>query len=397
MQHSKSGRNSAGILGRSAFLPDSLPRAVMICFMFFMSLVPVFASGVEFSFIGVRLNGSIISGIPLPVGVDAEIRVPVAGKLLFTFRLAGGYEDRYILRDNTGLPVMKPAVKDGLNWFEWPNLESDAGLVYRLSDKASDGSGRRMEVFALGRFRWEGSQSSLSTDIFKDANGLVAFSAIAGLGANNVRVDETRMRSGYSGEVSLEYAPPVFAILGGTDFFRANIKTTGYQPLVSLGDASRPLARSSVYAAWMATADWVSGKNLPHYALTGFGGRELRGGIGRSVRGYQNWGYESPLKAAMSAEVRAVGPAIFGVASLRPMAYIFGDSGFFSGLYKAGTLEQQGGIVFSSGAGLNLGLLDFAYLGARAGYRFPVTDPLGSYYYDSGSRFFWDITFLLHF
>jgi hypothetical protein len=79
------------------------------------------------------------------------------------------------------------------------------------------------------------------------------------------------------------------------------------------------------------------------------------------------------------------------------MAYVFGDAGYFAGLYDCPSIADKDGLIFSAGGGLALDILDFAYLGLRAGYKFPVDDPLYSTYFPGGERFFWGITFLLHF
>lgn len=387
---------------RSGRLPRGRFVSILVFTLFAAS--GAFARGLEFRVNGIGMNSAIIPGFGLPTGLDAEIQVPLGlSRFFFTARLAGGYEDRYLLRDvDTGEPLARPALPDAKNWFMFPNANGDVGLAWRFTEKEDSGQGYKSELFALGRFRWELNQTELealdgAAQLFYDLHGLMAASVIAGVGVDGVYRDEARMRSGYAGELSIEYAPRLFAIAGGTDFVRASIKTEGYLPLLSIGDGADARKRISVYAAWMATGDWVTGQNIPLYALTSFGGRHLRGGIGKSIRGYQAWGYESPLKAAMSAEIRAVGPALFGLPSLRPMIYAFGDCGIFSGLYRAAELSDKGGILFSTGAGFNLGLFDFAYLGLRAGFRFPVQDPLGSIYYTEGSRFFWDVSLKLHF
>jgi hypothetical protein len=92
-----------------------------------------------------------------------------------------------------------------------------------------------------------------------------------------------------------------------------------------------------------------------------------------------------------------VGPALFGLSGLRPIAYVFGDAGYFDGLYNCPAVADKNGLIFSAGVGAALGIFDFAYLGLRAGYAFPLDDPLYAYYSPGPERFFWGITFLLHF
>jgi hypothetical protein len=355
------------------------------------------AEGVEFTLNGVRFNGALLGFLPVPVGADVEFRVPVAAdKLLFTLRLAGGYEDRLILRNDVDGSVLakQPAfdASDQAHWFNWPNAEIDSGLLYRL---LPGGEGPKVELFGLARGRYEDNSPTLSTAYFPDADGLLTLSFMGGAGVDAVRTAPSRQKSGYGGEISFEYGPKALAFSGGTDFYRASAYAEGYLPLFSKG--SSDLNAVSAYAAAYLAGDYAGGSDIPLYVLTSFGGRLLRDGLGDSIRGYQSWGYEATTKAEVSFDLRFVGPALFGVASIRPIAYLFGDAGYFDGLYKCPSVADKNGLLFSAGAGAALDILDFAYVGVRAGYKFPVDDPLYSTYTTDGKRFFWNVTFLLHF
>lgn len=360
--------------------------------------LPAVAQGMEFSFEGPRLNSVILGGIPLPTGADVEFRFPIKDSgLFFTLELGAGYEDRFILRMADGTPIAKPEdfdAGDQKQWFYWPNVAADAGLVYRLG--AGDGA-PVVELFGLARGRGEINSPSLSTAVFPDAQNLLALSFLAGVGVDEVEKNPRRFKSGYSGEISFEYAPSFLAFAGSTDFFRASANIEGYLPIFSVGASD--LNAVSLYAGGYLTADAAAGSAIPLYILTSFGGRELRDGLGSSIRGYRSWGYEAALKAEASFDLRLVGPGLFGVASLRPMAYAFGDSGWYGGLYKSPDVATGGdkdGWIVSAGGGLALGVLDFAYMGLRAGWKFPIDDPLYATYFGS-EKFFWGITFLLHF
>lgn len=372
-------------------------RRILVVAIAVCCLVPLSAGaeGFEFALNGVRFNKVLLGGIPLPTGADLEVRFPIMGNsLLFTLRLAGGFEDRLILRDNAGTtPIAKPTF-DNAQWFNWPNGQVDAGLVYRLAQ--SDGSPLRphIEVFGLARGRYEMNSPTLSTAYFPDAQGLLALSFIGGVGLDEVYKSPRRFKSGYAGELSFEYAPSSLSFVGGTDFYRASIALKGYLPIFSTGKSD--IDAVSFYAAGYLAGDYAGGTNIPLYVLTSFGGRALRDGIGDSVRGYQPWGYEATTKAEASFDLRFVGPGLFGMAGLRPMAYIFGDAGYFDGLYRCAVADKNG-LIFSAGAGVALDIFDFAYLGLRAGYKFPVDDPLYAVYFPGGEKFFWNISFLLHF
>jgi len=372
-----------------------LAVVVALCFL---GLAPLSAGAEDFEFAlnGVRFNGILLGGIPLPSGADLEARFPIAGNsLLFTLRLAGGYEDRLILRDDTdGSPLPKPASADGNHWFNWPNGEVDAGLLYRLTNGDGSFLTPRIEVFGLARGRFEKNSSSLDEALFPDAQGLFALSFLGGAGVDGVYESPRRFKSGYAGEFSFEYAPAFLDFVGGTDFYRASIALEGYLPIVSVGESD--IDALSVYAAAYLAGDFAGGANIPLYVLTSFGGRLLRDGLGDSIRGYQSWGYEATTKLEASFDLRFVGPGLFGIAGLRPMAYVFGDMGYFGGLYKT-TIADKNGLLLSAGAGFALDIYDFVFLGLRAGYKFPIDDPLYMTYYPGGEKFFWSISFLLHF
>lgn len=353
------------------------------------------AEGIEFALNGVRFNNALLGGLPVPAGVDVEFRIPVAADtLLFTIRAAGGYEDRLILRDAAGDPIAKPApfdAADQTNWFHWPNAQADVGILYRPLGSEKP----KVELFAMARGRWEANSPDLSTNVFSDAQGMLAVSVMGGAGVDAVVTDPRRSKSGYGGEISFEYGPSALALSGGNDFYRLSANLEGYLPLFSAGRSD--LSAVSAYAAGYLAGDWAGGSAIPLYVLTSFGGRLLRDGLGDSIRGYQGWGYEATAKAEASVDLRLAGPALFGVAGLRPMAYLFGDAGYFGGLDRCASISDKDGFIVSAGAGVALDILDFVYLGARAGYKFPVDDPLYSTYTAGGDKFFWNITFLLHF
>jgi hypothetical protein len=359
------------------------------------------AESLDFSFNGARFNSGIIPGLPIPMGADVQVQTPLAGKSLFALvRLAGGFETRRILRDgNDGSPIASPLsfdAGDQEQWFHWPNLQLDAGLVYRLPAVLRSGIPSRLEFFGLARGRYEDNSPSLSTAIFPDAQGLASLSILAGAGFSTLRTTPGRAIEGISAELSAEYAPAALDFVSGTDFWRLSGKLKGFLPILSLGNRESPLA--SLYAGGFLYGDIAGGENIPLYVLTCFGGRKLRSGLGDSIRGYQSWGYEATTKLAANTDLRLVGPALFGLAKLRPLAYLFADAGWFDGLDRLpSSFADHGGFLSSAGAGAAIDLFGFAQIGARAGLAMPLDDPLAAVYDVEGPRFFWDVLFDLHF
>ena len=383
-------------LGSRTIEEEPMRKTAIITLVLMLCMVMgnVAAEGFEFAFNGIRLNGALLSFLPVPTGVDVGIRLPLAPGLLYSVRVAGGYEDRMILRDDTdGTPIAEPTAL-GSTWFNWPNFQLDTGVLYRLGT-ASGAKGIPLELFLLARGRYEVNASGFSTSVFSDAGGLATVSLLAGAGIDIVKTDAERVKHGFAGEMSIEYAPSLFSILGSADYYRASGYLEGYLPLVSNG--KKEAQALSVYAAGYLTADYAGGSSIPLHVLTSFGGRLPRSGLGSSIRGYQAWGYEASTKAEASLEIRAVGPAFFGIPWFRPIAYVFGDAGYYGGLYKAASpFADESGLILSTGAGIAIDLLDYAFVGLRAGFRLPVDDPLYPIYFGT-DYFFWNIAFLLHF
>lgn len=367
------------------------------------------AEGLDFTFNGARFNSGIIPGLPIPLGADVQVQVALAGTSLFAqVRLAGGFETRRILRDgDDGSPLASPpsfVAGDQEQWFHWPNVQLDAGLVYRLSSlqPAVPPAGKpasppaRIELFGFLRGRYEDNSLSLSTAVFPDARGLASLSILGGAGYSSLRNTPGRALQGVSGEISAEYAPAALDFVSGTDFWRFSGRIKGFMPVLSLGSRESPFL--SLYAGGFLYGDIAGGDSIPLYVLTSFGGRRLRSGLGDSIRGYQSWGYEATTKLAANADLRLVGPALFGLAKLRPLAYLFADAGWFDGLDRLpDSFTDHDGILTSAGAGAAIDVFGFAQIGARAGFALPLDDPLAAVYDVEGPRFFWDILFDLHF
>ena len=368
--------------------------------------------GVEFSATGLRLNRAIAQGIPIPTGADAWFAAPLGGRGLYLTVWGGaGYTDRKVLRDPaTGDPRPSPTSFDGAFWHQGYGADLAAGPSWRIMDRGADGAGMLLELFSALRARHETSLTSNPAAVFPDMRGLTAISALGGAAVDDTHRDGRRMRSGYAAEASFEWSPGFSAMTDGsgggspTDFLRASAWAKGYAPIAATSDDA--LGAWSLYAAGHLQADTAWGTRVPMYVLTSFGGRSLAGGLGSGVRGYPSWSYEALHKAVSNAELRLVGPALFGQPSIRPIFTAFADAGWYGSLDRASGAASSGlrwadasGILSSAGAGAAVGILDTAYLGARAGLRWAISDPLyGVYFTDGGTgAFFWDLTLLMHF
>lgn len=364
------------------------------------------AEKLEVEFLGPRFNGSLLPvPMPLPTGADFGFRYGLAdspaGPTELSLRLGAGYEDEFLLRDAvTGDPISVEAAESspmGGQRYQSPNIQWDLGFVQGLAER----EGRNLvEAFLLYRGRLDLHDTSLPDGRFADMRGLFSTSVIAGAAYVGVERDSRRVMSGAAAEASAEWSPS-FANggLGDSDFYRLNLQAEGYLPLASFGRPSDPsLNLFSLYLAGFASLDHAEGAAIPIYVLQGFGGRDEHKSLGSSVRGYPSRGFDSGSKAVASAELRALGPALFRIPWLMPLVSAFCDVGYYSGLPGAASAAyaDSRGAFYSAGFGLQADIVDFAYLGCYAGWKFPGDDPVYERYGETDA-FFVSFAFRLHF
>jgi hypothetical protein len=350
---------------------------------------------------GVAFNYSVpgLTGLPVPTGADIQYGLPVASiddhPFTAVVRFRGAWEDLRLLRNPTnGEPIKEPLEFDGSEWYYAPNFQWALGATQSFAQRP-DGQDL-VDVFAFYRGRYDQYQTSNATTVFTDMKGLFGTSFLAGLAYDSTAMDSRRVYSGVYAELSAEYGPGAINTDPYTDFCRFDLKVLGYEPLFSTGqgkDAS--LNAWSLYLAGYASADYAFGNQVPIWVMQTFGGRDLNGSLGDCVRGYPTGSYDTSFKAVGNGEVRLIGPALFDVHWLVPMAYLFVDAGCYSGFANDMDLNANAsGTILSSGVGLNLDIFDFAYVGAYCGLKFPQWSSLYSTYTSTGP-FFWNIQFLL--
>lgn len=362
------------------------------------------AEGLSFGFEGPRFNFSL--GFPLPAGADVEFRQPIAvtpfGPLSAVLRIGAGYEDKRLLRDAlTGDPIAaeSDANKDTVyanhaNSYNAPNGQWALGLLACLvpGEKTN-----LAEAFLAWRGRYDLYLNDLSTSVFPDAQGLFGNAVFAGLAWNGVTTDDRRVMSGISAEASAEWSPAGISSVA-VDYLRLDAQAQGYLPLFSHGNEGLNLF--SAYLAGFGSVDWATGDSIPIHVMQSFGGRDVRSGLGGgSVRGYPSKAWDASLKAVANLELRLLGPALFGLPWFMPMAYGFFDAGGYAGMAGATTASyaEASGLIMSAGGGFALNVLDFAYIGFKAGVLVPGEDTLFAVYVPELEKGFFSIEFMLHF
>ncbi|HNT60108.1 MAG TPA: hypothetical protein PKL47_08435, partial [Rectinema sp.] len=156
--------------------------SILSIVLLFASLTTAFAKpGINFSVNSIKTNSDIIAGIPIPSGADIGLEIPIgSGLYSVTFRGAGGYESRMILRNpTTSVPIMAPSAIDNTNRFFWTNAMAELGVRRYLVRK--DDGGKSIWLFGLARGRYEDNATSFPTTVFADAQGMQSISAMLGI------------------------------------------------------------------------------------------------------------------------------------------------------------------------------------------------------------------------
>ena len=366
------------------------------------SLTMIFATpGISFSVNSIKTNGDIIAGIPIPTGADIGLEIPLGSSLYsVTFRAAGGYESRMILRNAaTSVPIVAPSAIDNTNRFFWTNAMAEIG-VRRYLVREEIG-GKNIWLFGLARGRYEDNATSFPTTVFADAQGMQSISAMLGIAHDSTFWQEPNRKVGWYAEFSMEYSP-TFANFASAqmDFGRFNLTTEGLIPLTPEAGTLRNPSMMAPYIVLYGVGHYAVGSHIPHEILTSFGGIKGTKGLGDMVRGAQPWGYEAPIKGYASVELRFPDQSILENFALYPIGYLFGDIGAYGGLYDKPlgmSFLDNSGVIASAGAGVSLSIQNYLWLGAYAGWRWPIIDPLASTYYSRPSGFFWGITFAAHY
>jgi len=136
-------------------------------------------------------------------------------------------------------------------------------------------------------------------------------------------------------------------VLGASDFWRINFSTKTFWRLYE----ARPEAEKNVftiYAGSYFSIDYADARSrMPLYVMQTFGGTELREGLADSVRGFEKYSWDTQLKIVHNFDLRFNLPVIYS---------------FCGSLYWGDPWRTPGGFIGSTGIGLFLDLLDFAYV-----------------------------------
>lgn len=336
---------------------------------------------------GVRFLYSLIpSGADISLTYNGIDLLDAADTKLY-LKAGGGYQDTVLLRDpDTGDPVLYCEDEGTGVGFNKTNFQWELAFIQGLSRRSDGANETELFAFYRGRYDYYPTQDEPDT-VFTDIHGLLGTSVMGGVSYDSTVQSRHRSKQGVYAEATAEWAPGF--VNQTADFWRVSAQARGFLPVFDVPTDGGNLF--NIYLAGFSGVDYAAGASVPIYVNQSFGGRDLRGSLGDTVRGYGWNAYDAALKAVANAEVRLVGPAIV-IEGIVPYLFGFADGGYYAGFSDSATKADSAGILASSGGGIAVDLVGFAQISVIAGFKL-VDDQL----YGDLDPFFWGLKFFLHF
>jgi hypothetical protein len=256
-------------------------------------------------------------------------------------------------------------IRQGIAW----NPEEDQNLLEAFLYYRG-----RYDRYLNGRHYWGSSDAEIaafeaSHDAWQtgylgtDAYGIFGNSLFTGLAYDTLEFDRrTRAYDGTHAEVSLEVSPYFQSVLGASDFWRVNFSTKTFWTLYD----ARPEVKKNVftiYAGSYFSIDYADARrSLPLYVMQSFGGTELRDGLADSVRGFEEFSWDTQLKIVHNLEMRFNLPVLYSFRDrdLIPGLVVYFDLGYGTRYWRDPT-NTPGGFLGSTGIAVFADLFGIAY------------------------------------
>jgi hypothetical protein len=328
----------------------------------------------------------------IPTGIDVTMgyRLPPwfeGVETILQTTIGGGYEGFGTFRAWNYVPnavETNTADPNGNLEFNSPNIQWQGGIRQGIAWNPAEQRNLveaflyyrgRYDRYLKGRHYWGSSDSRIaaieasheawqSAYLGNDARGIFGNSLFCGFAYDDLHFDgRTKAYNGTYAEASVEFSPYFPSVLGASDFWRINFSTKTFWRLYE----ARPEAEKNVftiYAGSYFSIDYADARSrMPLYVMQTFGGTELREGLADSVRGFEKYSWDTQLKIVHNFDLRFNLPVIYSFCGrdLLPGIVVYFDLGYGS-LYWGDPWRTPGGFIGSTGIGLFLDLLDFAYV-----------------------------------
>jgi hypothetical protein len=202
-----------------------------------------------------------------------------------------------------------------------------------------------------------------------DSEGILGNTLLIGLSSDTIEYYQyAQTYDGFYGETSFEVSPYLDRVIGASDFYRINLNTKFFKTLYT-APAEPDRSVLGIYLGNYFSIDYADAeKSMPLYVMQTFGGRTLRYGLADSLRGFEDFTWDTQFKLVNNIELRVNFPSLY-FHSLVPGALCYFDIGYGSKFWEDPT-GKEGALLSSAGLGLYLNTFNIVYI--RVYTHFPL-------------------------
>ena len=351
-----------------------------------LAVTSVFAAPLRFVFGDLGQHPEILMGfLPSYLLAGAGYRPVelIEGDVTEIQLLAGlGYNQRKVWQDCLSGEVVK---KDSI---VYDVLETD--WILRFVQGFGDSSVAGKDLFTMtagyegklefaldsmvkGQTRNNGIQSVIRSlddrigtydgDIYPDLRG--NRTALGSVLALQLKYDEMDDRmtttEGFVAKADLKWAPSFLngALDGKADYYSLTLNAVAAKTVFAYSENGKDMF--TITLVDRGNVNWTDGSMVPVWAQGPVS-------LGRKVRGYNPWTYNTQFTAVNNLDVRFAGPAL-GVKGIFPRVNLFFDMGYGCGKYF-NTQISEGNFLMSTGVQVTVSFFDFIDLGYQVAYLF---------------------------
>lgn len=351
-----------------------------------LAVTSVFAAPLRFVFGDLGQHPEILMGfLPSYLLAGAGYRPVelIEGDVTEIQLLAGlGYNQRKVWQDCLSGEVVKedPIVYDVLetDWIlRFVQGFGDSSVAGKDLLTITAGYEGKLE-FALdsmvkGQTRNNGIQSVIRSlddrigtydgDIYPDLRG--NRTALGSVLALQLKYDEMDDRmtttDGFVAKADLKWAPSFLngALDGKADYYSLTLNAVAAKTVFAYSENGKDMF--TITLVDRGNVNWTDGSMVPVWAQGPVS-------LGRKVRGFNTWTYNTQFTAVNNFDVRFAGPNL-GVKGIFPRVNLFYDIGYGCGKYF-NTQISEGNFLMSTGVQVTVSFFDFIDLGYQVAYLF---------------------------
>ena len=200
-------------------------------------------------------------------------------------------------------------------------------------------------------------------DIYPDLRG--NRTALGSVLALQLKYDEMDDRmtttDGFVAKADLKWAPSFLngALDGKADYYSLTLNAVAAKTVFAYSENGKDMF--TITLVDRGNVNWTDGPMVPVWAQGPVS-------LGRKVRGFNTWTYNTQFTAVNNFDVRFAGPNL-GVKGIFPRVNLFYDIGYGCGKYF-NTQISEGNFLMSTGVQVTVSFFDFIDLGYQVAYLF---------------------------